>query len=418
MVGQLGSVEIAAVGLGNQIFFVMTVVIFGIVSGGSIFIAQFWGKKDIDGVHRTFGITLSLSFVISAVFFIAAFFFPRTCLSLYSSDAVVIQKGSEYLRVVSISYIFTGIGFAIGHAERSTEHVKLPMIATIISVVINAILNYLFIFGISLFGTQIIEPMGIIGAAIATNISRVIELLILIIFAYARKYEIAVNPRRLFKTQPGFLARYIKVCLPVLLNESLWGIGMSMQNSILAHAGTAEIAAFNINSTISNLIWPFFLGSGNATAIIIGKKIGEGAYEETKKLAKKISLFLVASSIPFALILISLTKTLPFFFNVEPEVIHMATVFIIIKACIYPFDAFNMCSVVGICRAGGDTIFAMIMDVGLLWILSLPLGAAAVYIWHFPYWLIYMCILTESIGKAIIAIYRVASGKWLKDVTI
>ena len=181
MVGQLGSIDIAAVGLANQIFFVLNIVLFGTVSGGSIFMTQFWGKKDIQGIHRTMGITLIMSFFVSLVFFSVAFFFFFFCLSLYTKDYEVIKRGAEYLRCVAPSYFFFGIGFAFAHAERSIERVKIPMVATTTSVLINAVLNYFLIFGIKIGGNQIIPAMGIIGAAIATNIARFIEFLILII---------------------------------------------------------------------------------------------------------------------------------------------------------------------------------------------------------------------------------------------
>lgn len=418
MVGQLGSIDIAAVGLGNQIFFVMSIMMFGVVSGGSIFISQFWGKQDMDGVHRTMGITLISAFVISLLFFIAGTFFPAVCLRIYTSDEEVIRRGAEYLRTVSPSYLFTGIGFAIGHASRSTEKVRLPMIATGLSVIINAILNFFLIFGLNIQGIQLLPKMGIVGAAIATDIARLIEFLILIIFPYIKKYEIATNPKRYLNHQPGFLAKYIRICIPVLLNESLWGIGTSLQSSIFAHAGTEIVAAFNITSTISNLIWTFFIGCGNAAAILIGKKIGEQNYDEARLLAKKLTRFMVSSASVLGFLLIPLAFSLKIFFNVEPEVIHMAQTFLFITVFLYPLYATNMITVVGVCRSGGDTIYALIMDVGFMWAISLPLGFCAVNFWHLPFWAIFLCIHTEDIFKSTMGLLRIKSGKWLHNVTV
>lgn len=420
MVGQLGSVDIAAVGLGNQIFFVMNIMMFGTVSGGSIFISQYWGKKDLDGVHRTMGITISVSVIISVLFFLLAIFCPEFCLRIYSKDEVVIKRGAEYLQAVAPSYLFIGLGFAFAHAERSTERVKLPMIATAISVLVNCVLNYILIFGVSVNGKQIIGSYGIVGAAIATDIARFVELLILIIVPYLRHYEIAVSPKQYFhikNSQPGFISKYIRICLPVLINESLWGFGASMQNAVYAHAGTLIIAAFNINSTISNLIWTFFMGCGNAVAIILGKTIGESKYEEARTLAKKNVLFLVLSACVLSLLLIPLAQILPFFFKVEPEVISMAKKFLYMTCVLYPLFAVNMCMVVGVCRSGGDTVYAMIMDVGFMWCLSLPLGFLAVSIWNLPFWAIYLCIHTEDVCKAIMGLIRLMNGKWVRDVT-
>jgi len=416
MVGQLGSIDIAAVGLGNQIFFVMNIMIFGVVSGGSIFISQYWGKKDMEGVHRTMGIIMGAGFFISFLFFCAATFIPQICLSIYTSDHEVIEKGCGYLRAVAPSYLLIGIGFPFSQALRSTERVKLPMFSTGFSVIINGILNYLFIFGISSGGVQVLAPGGIIGAAIATDIARIIELGILLAVPVLKRYEVIAPINHYFKKQPGFISRYIKVAIPVFINGSLWGIGTSLQSSIYAHAGTDIIAAFNITSTLSNLIWTFFIGSGNAAAIIIGKKIGEGKSNEARSLAKKCTGFMACSGFCLGLLLIPLSFLLKYFFKVEPEVIKIAQTFLFIMAVIYPLFAVNMCTVVGVCRSGGDTIYALIMDVGFMWLI-LPFGFLAVTVWALPFWAIYLILNIENVCKTIMGVIRLQSGKWLHDLT-
>lgn len=399
MVGQLGSVDIVAVGLGNQIFFIMSIMLFGTVSGGSIFIAQYWGKKDLSGIHITVGITLILSFALSLVFFVMALFFTRVCLSIYTKDAAVIAKGSAYLKAVSPSYLFTGVGFAFAFAQRSTERVKLPLIATGISVVLNAALNYEFIFGITIGSAVLVKPFGIVEAAIATDIARVVEFSILVSVQYLKKYEVAAPLKKFFAIQANFIPRYLKITLPVFISETLWGLDTSLQSSIYAHAGTDIIASYNITSTISNLIWTFFIGCGNTTAIIIGKKIGQSLYEEAKILAKKITLFMTIMGAVLALLLIPLSFLLKYIYNVSDGVIKMAQTFLYMTIVLYPFCATNMSIVVGVCRSGGDTIFALFMDVGFLWLISLPLGFVAVSFWHLPYYLIFIILRSEDCLK-------------------
>lgn len=409
MVGQLGAVDVAAVGLGNQVFFVMNIIMFGVCSGGTIFITQFWGKEDMDGVHRSMGITFGATFIIAFFFTLSALFFPEFCISLYTDDGLVIKKGADYLRFVCPSYIFIGFNIAAGSAMRSTKWGNLPMIATGISVVVNCLFNYIFIF---------VFKMGIVGAAIATVISRVIEFLISLLVPYIKHYSIAVSPVKYFNHQPGFFPRYLRICLPVLINESLWGIGISMQSSIYGHAGTSVVAAYNITSTISNLVWTFFIGCGNAAAIIIGQKIGKALYDEAIKLAKKLTVFMTGSACILGLLLIPLAFSLNLFFNLEPEVIKMTRVFLLITVVFYPMYAINMITVVGICRSGGDTVYALITDVGFMWIISIPLGFAAVKLWHLPYWGIFLCVSSENIFKSIMGLARLKDGKWLHDVTL
>lgn len=416
MVGQLGSVDIAAVGLGNQLFFIMSLGVFGIASGGQIFIAQYWGKKDIDRIHKTTGMMLQLSLCFTLLFAIVSIVFPEWCLSIYSNDQEVIKRGAEYLRVVAPSYIFFGINVSYAVSARNVEHLKLPAVATITSVFLNALLNYLFIFGVNIGGVQIIQAHGIIGAAVATVVSRIVEAIIVVGGSYLRKYVTAAPLKEYIVRDKEFLKHYAKISLPVLANELLWGSGISMQSSIFAHSGTLVIASFNIMNSISNLVYPICLGCGNATAIIIGKTIGQGKTEEAKSLAKKQCGFIAAMAFCLGFVIMPMSKIMPYVFNVETEVLSMATVFIIMRGLMFAFDAFNMTSVVGVFRSGGDTLFAMFMDVGFLWLLALPLGWMAVLVWHLPFWAVYLCILTEPVCKAIVGVIRLMSNKWLRKL--
>lgn len=416
MVGQLGAIDIAAVGLGNQLFFVMSLGVFGIASGGQIFIAQYWGKKDIDRIHKTTGMMLGLSFTFTTIFAFVSICFPEWCLSIYSNDQEVIQRGAQYLRVVAPSYLFFGVNVSFAVSARNTEHLKLPAVATITSVILNALLNYLLIFGVNIGGVQVIQAHGIIGAAIATVISRIVEAVIVVGGSYARKYVTAAHLKDYIVKNKDFIAHYAKISLPVLANELLWGTGISMQSSIFAHSGTLVIASFNIMNSISNLVYPICLGCGNATAIIIGKTIGEGKIEEAKSLAKKQCAFIAAMAFCLGFVIMPMTKVIPFIFKVESEVLSMASVFIIMRGLIFAFDAFNMTSVVGVFRSGGDTLFAMLMDVGFLWLVAIPLGWLAVLVWHLPFWAVYLCILTEPVCKAIVGVIHLSKDKWLRTL--
>lgn len=415
MVGQLTNVDIAAVGLCNQIFFVMSLVVFGIASGGQIFIAQFWGKKDIEKINKSTGMMLMLSLFFTTIFMIASIVIPELCLSLYSPDKVVISKGAQYLRVVAPSYLFFGMNVAFAASARSTGRLILPAVATITSVILNALLNYLFIFGVKINGMQIIPAYGIIGAAVATVISRIVEAAIIIGGSYIKKYVTAAPLRKFLVKDKSFILRYAKISLPVLANELLWGTGISMQSSIFAHAGTLVFASFTIMTSISNLVYPICLGCGNATAIIIGKTIGEGRLDDAKILARKQCGFIALMSFVLGLMIMPLSLIVPYLFNDEGNVLAMATVFIIMRGLIFSLDAFNMTSVVGVFRSGGDTLFAMLLDVGFMWSIAIPLGWLAVN-WNFPYWGIYLCLLTEPVLKAIVGVIRLLSNKWLKSV--
>lgn len=411
MVGQLGSVEIAAVGLGNQIYVLLNMVLFGVSSGGAIFVAQFWGKKDKLGIWKMEGVMFTFSLIISFLFMVASVFAPKFLIGLYSTDPRVIEIGAKYLNIVAFSFPFFGMSFAFSMALRSTEHVKLPMVATMISLVLNAILNYLLIFGIGFF-----PKLGVVGAGIATCISRIVECLILFFVAYGKKYEVAASLKNLLSFSSFEVRKFIKIALPVMINEALWGLGTSMHSLIMGRSSTEALSAFNITNTISQLTWVFFIGVGNAAGIIIGKKIGEKQEVEAKKYANRISWFMPLMAVFIGLLLIPISKLLPFMFNVEANILDQAKIMLMILMCFYPMNAFNMCWVVGVCRAGGDTIFAAIIDVCFMWIIAIPLAACVAYFTNVQPYIIYVCLLSEQVFKFIAGFYRIKSGKWLNNV--
>jgi putative efflux protein, MATE family len=420
MVGQLGSSEIAAVGLGNQIFFMLNMILFGISSGGSIFVAQFWGKKDISGIRRTLGITLSLSLTVSVIFAAAAIVFPRSLMRLYTGDPHVIELGAQYLRFVGLSYPLMAVSFAFQLAFRSTEHVKLPMLSTAVSFAVNALGNWILIFGVNvpLAGSSLVIPAyGVSGAAIATVISRVVELAITVGWAYHKKYEAAGPVKDFLSFDRGFFARFLRIALPVIINESLWGFGITMQNSIYAHAGTDAIAAFNITGTISQLTWVFFIGVGNGAAIILGKKIGEGNEDMARKFAVRFAWLMPAMAVVLGTLLYPLSLLLPHMFKVGPGIITQSQYMLRILMCLYPVNAFNMCFIVGICRSGGDTIYSGFNDIFWMWAVAIPLGCIAAFVWHMEPFMIYVCLQSEQLLKMTAGIFRLRSGKWLHNVT-
>ena len=408
MIGRLGSVEIAAVGLGNQIFFILNMILFGITSGGGVFIAQFWGKKDLGGIRRSLGLMTLIAAFVAVVFTVLGLFIPHQLIRIYSPDPEVVRVGGEYLRLACLSYIPTAISFSITLALRSTERVKLPLVCTSVSLLTNAGANYLLIF---------LAGLGVKGAAIATVFSRLVELVILLSWTYSHGYEICGKLRELLGFDWSFVFKYLRIAFPVIVNETFWGLGTSVYNGIYAHAGTDSFTAYSITGTISQLTWVFCMGFGNGIGVLIGKLIGEKKMDEAKGYALRSMWFMPLVGAVVGVLLLPLSKLLPFLFNVEPEIIKMATQILMILILLYPFNSFCMDWVVGVCRAGGDTVFSAVGELIVLWGVAIPLGYVAAFVLHLPAPMIFLFLSSESIVKSIVGAIRVLSGKWLHEVT-
>lgn len=420
MVGQLGSVEIAAVGLGNQIFFILNMIFFGAASGGSIFISQFWGKGDIVGVKRTTGLMLAISISVSMLFFLGATIFPSTLIGLYSNDEQVIILGAKYLRSVSLVYPIMAVSVPLQFAYRSTGHVKLPMVSTSVSFITNIISNWVLIFGLNLeIGGVIVSTpaLGVVGAGIATVISRLVEFLIIVAYSYKKKFEAAGTFHEFFSFDNAFVWRFVKIALPVVINEMLWSLGITLHSSIFAHASTNAIASFNITQTISQLTWTIFMGLGSAAAIVLGRKIGANKEDEAQAYAYRFAWFIPLMAFIISFLLIPLSMLLPYLFNVEADIIYQGKLMLRVLQIFYPANAFNMFFIVGISRSGGDTIFGGVNDLIWMWVVAIPLAAVAAFIWHVEPFMIYACLMSEQIFKAVAGLIRLRSGKWIRHVT-
>ncbi|MDR0568033.1 MAG: MATE family efflux transporter [Spirochaetaceae bacterium] len=412
MIGRLGTIEIAAVGLGNNFFFLYNMFLFGICSGGAIFTAQFWGSRDIAGIRKNTGFCLILSVSMGMLFTVAAVLVPERILGIYSKDPEVVKTGTAYLRTLAPAFIPYSISFVFILTLRSVERVRLAMITTLIALSLNLTLNYVFIFG---FGP--IPAMGVAGAATATVISRITEMLIMISVSYVRRYPPAGTIPEFLGFNADFVRRFIRIAFPVIVNEIIWSLGVSAQNIIFARTHTDAIAAFNITNTVSQLTWVFFIGLGNGVATLIGKKIGERNDRAARDYASRIIRFAPLIAFAAAPVLLLLSRLLPYIFKVTPAVLTHAGIMFIILTCSYPFRAFNMSMVIGICRAGGDTVFCMIYDLVFMWTAALPLAGIASFFFNAPVWVIYLCLCSEEPLKAILGFQRYKSGKWLRHVT-
>jgi putative MATE family efflux protein len=412
MIGQKGEVAVAAVGLAGQIFFLLNLVLFGLGSGTGIFTAQLWGKGDLANIRKVLGLSLQLSLGAAFLFFILAQFFPTQILAIYSTDARVIKVGAEYLKIFSWGFFFFAITFAYVFILRSIGSVRLPVIVSVFSLFLNALLTYGLVFG--KFG---LPDCGVNGAAIAVIISRFAECVILLAAIYTRTDSAAAaSITELTYFDLAFIWRIMRPVIPVALNEIFWSFGITTYNIIYARMGTESIAAMNIFATLDNLAFIFFIGLGNATAIIVGNKIGAGQEKLAHLYAGRSIGIALAFGIVTGFIVLLLRNPVLSLYNVSPNVIHDAYMIMTIAAFAIWLRASNMVIIIGTLRSGGDTVYSLILDGFVIWLVGVPLAAAGAFIFMLPIHLVYMLVLSEELTKFILGLRRYFSRKWINNL--
>jgi putative MATE family efflux protein len=415
MIGQLGAASIAAVGLANQVWFLLNLLIFGIVSGCAMFMAQLWGKKDIPNVRRVLGLAVKLGLLGALVFWSLATLFPSAILHLYTEDKTVIELGSQYLQIYSWSFGFYAISTAYGASLRSTGFIRLPLVVSTAALGFNILISFPFIFGWHTIG---LPAQGVNGAAIAGLIARVLECLAMLGTVYMGQINpSAASLRDLLELDLKFFLSVLKPVLPVITNEFLWSMGVTTYSAIYAHIGTNAIAAINIIGTVDQLVFVLFLGIGSATAIMVGNLIGQGENERAFLYAgRSLGIEIIGSAIMGMFVFLFAGNFLHFF-KVSPEVISDANKILVVLASGMTVRSANYLIIIGVLRSGGDTRFSLFLDGIIIWLVGVPATAAGAFLFHLPVWFVYALTLTEEFTKFVLGLARYFSRKWINDLT-
>lgn len=412
-VGQKGDAAVAAVGFAGQIFFLLNLVHFGIISGAGMFTAQFWGKRDIPNLRRVLGLCLMLAVSASLIFFTLSQLLPSQILGIYSKDPVVIELGSNYIRTFSWTFLFFGITFSYAVVMRSTGNVITPTLVSIGALLVGLVLSYSLIFG--KFG---LPELGIQGAAVAAVIARFLECVTLLTIIYTRDLPVAASFRELIGFDKAFLAKVIGPVLPVIFNELFWSLGITTYNVIYGRMSTQSYAAINIVSTIEQVAFAVFIGMANATAVLVGNRIGAGREEEAYHYAGRSLGIGILGGILLGIVLQLVKDPVLSIFKVSPEVIQYASNILIVVTFFLWVRVNNMTIVVGILRAGGDTRFSMVLDGFIIWIVGVPMAYLGAFVWHLPVYFVYLCAMSEEATKWVLGVNRYFSRKWINNLTM
>ena len=413
MVSQLGDVQLSATGMAGQWTWLFNMVLFGISSGAAVFVSQYWGDNNVKGIHRTTGIAVSAGLIISVIFLLAAALIPEKIIYIFNKDERVIEQGAIYLRYACLSYPAVALTNILGSILRSAEHPKLPMVVSGICAVMNAILNYILIFPAGL---------GVKGAAIATAISAWLGPILIIFISVARKNILYAPMKDIFSFDRSTIGEFFKKALPVIINETMWGMGTVAYNIIFANIGYEEYAAITIVRTFENFTFCFFLGLCNACCVLVGKSIGAGEIREGIRDSKRFMTIFPIVSVFVGIAVILLRKPLVSIFNLGSNIsayaMETAQWILVIYGVWVIMRNISYLTVVGIFRPGGDTGFGMIIELVVLWGFSVPMTFIAANVLNLPFLAVYAVMyLCEDIPKALIFIPYWTSGKWIKPVT-
>lgn len=411
MVGQLGEASIAALGLANQIFFLLILFLFGVTSGMSIFTAQYWGKGDVESIRKVLGICLAVAVSVAFLFSLAATLIPETLMSFYTEDSEVIKLGSDYLRIAGLSYVLMAISVSYISILRSITQVTITVIVSILALILKTILAYLLIYGIGIF-----PELGVRGAAVGTSVGWAFESILLLILVYARKTPLAGNPFTFFQFDRVFLGKVLRTSMPAALNEVLWSVGITTYNAVYARIGTDAIAAISINATIEELMFVLFIGLGNACSVMVGNKIGAGDKDVAFEYGRRFTILAVFAAILGGVIVFSSREIVINLYEISPSSAQNLRGIMLVYALSAWLRVFNFMLFIGALRAGGDTRYAMFTELFSIWLIGVPSALIGGFVLHLPVYGVYAMVLIEEVVKAVIILRRYLSRKWIHDL--
>ena len=419
MVSQLGNEEMAAVTTANVPVFLLISIVFGVQSGLGILVSQYWGSGDVKSINRALGVASFIGTGITAVLAVLFFLFPVSVMDLLSNEHALSLLGAPYLRIIGFSYVFNMLSSIYASAQRSVENPNFGMKLFGFSTVLNTGLNYLLIFGHLGF-----PALGVAGAALATLLARMSEFLICVVCAL-RSRTIPLDFDCFLRPGMDMVRRFLKYASPVVLNEAAWGLGNSLLTVILGYTdNSVEMLAANaVMGNLNRLFLVVCFGLGAATAVLIGKAIGEGrSHSEVMALSQTLMGFavLVGGTVGLAALILVPTLFVPVIFplfKLYGESAAIATAIAVASFLALPLHAHSISSITGVLRAGGDVGWSTFLDLAPQWLACLPLTALAALVLKTGVWPIAIAMQAECIIKVPLCTWRINSGKWINDLT-
>ncbi|MCR5431057.1 MAG: MATE family efflux transporter [Lachnospiraceae bacterium] len=421
MIGQVGTEEMSGVSIVNQFNFVFLLCMFGVVSGAGILGAQYYGQGNVDGVRKVMRIKLVISMTLMLIAGAVFILFDDTLISIFLKEtdealdlAATLAYGKEYLAIMLIGMPPLAIEMSYSSTLRESGQTKIPMLASIVAVFVNLLLNYILIFG--KFGAP---ELGVAGAAIATVVSRYIQAALVVAYSHTHTKQ---NPYfeglyKNFKLSGVLFKKVIVLAAPLMANETLWAAGMTAINSCYAQRGLSVVAATNIQSTLYNIFNIMFIAMGDSLAIVVGQLLGAGEIEEAKDSSKKIIVMSMICASIGGILMIAMSFWFPNVYNTTDEVKDIAATLIRICAYFMPIHGF-LHAVYFAIRSGGKTFVTFMFDSGYTWLIVFPVAYVLSHFTGLNIAILYLCCQAVDIIKVTVGFFIYRSGIWAKNITI
>ena len=409
MLGKLSQDAMSAVSLATQVTFVFNLFMFAFMAGENMFVAQYYGKGDYTGISQVFSLVTKICGCIAVVFLVGTLFFPEQLMRILTNEETLIVLGSEYLRVIGISYVFSGIAQIFLAIMKNCGAVNMSTLINGVMVILNIALNAVFIFGLSGF-----PKMGIKGAALATVLATVVQFLWSVGYVLCRIRAVKFSLRSCEKKLFG---RFWQKTVPLRINNLAWGIGFSMYSVIMGHLGTDAVAANGIANISKNLVVCFCLGLGNAGSIIVGNRLGADRLQEAKEVGETLTKTAIIAGIVSGLVLIALSPFITKMVDLTPTARGYLQKMLLISSYYIAGKSVNCMTIGGIFAAGGDSKFGMLCDSVTLWCIIVPLGCICAFILKLPVMVVYFVLNLDEIIKLPVVYKHYKKYKWIKNLT-
>lgn len=412
MLGFLNQSSLSAVSLAGQVQFVLSLFLGAFTIGESVLAAQYWGKGEKHRLEEILGIVLRFSILVSFLFTMAALCAPDLLMRIFTNDEELIRLGASYLRITSFSYFFMGISQIYLCIMKNTGRALLSTLYSSSSVILNIIINAILIFGLLGF-----PKLGIAGAAIATSISRGVELA-LILFENVRQKEIRIRMKHILRPPSWLQKDYIHYTWPSLANQVIWGCGFTMTSVIMGHLGTDAVAANSIAQIAKNLAACLCLGIGTGAGIIIGNGLGQGNLAQAKKTGNKLCIISLITGASSCVILFACIPVIQGFAGtLSPQAQDYLRFMLFVCSYYLIGKSFSATVIGGIFSAGGDTRFGLICDTINMWAIIVPVGCIAAFVLHLPVPVVYFLLNLDEFTKMPLEIWYYRKYRWVKNIT-